>query len=99
MLLPVVVFPFAISTSNGLLLLLYYYYYATTVTIILLLLLLLSLETSIFSARGHSLRHYYVAVGSTTISPLAGTNFLAAYYAMRTKKKKKKKICDNHIAL
>lgn len=54
------------STSNGLLLLLllllfYHYYY-------IILLLPLLLETLVLSARGHSLRHYYVVIDSIMVS-------------------------------
>jgi len=59
-LLPVVVFPFAIyferPTITTALLLLY-----------IILLLLLLLEILIFLTRGHSVRHYYVVIGSTTL--------------------------------
>lgn len=65
MLLPVVVFPFAIYFERPTTTIITTTTAITTITIILLLLLLLSLKISIFSARGHLPRHHYVAIGST----------------------------------
>lgn len=66
MLLPVVVFPFAIYFERPTI--------TTTITTALPLLLYNSTITAItensliFSARGHLLRHYYVVIGSITVS-------------------------------
>lgn len=77
MLLPVVVSPPSPSTSNGLLLYYYYYYYYyyycycnSIITIIV---------TGNFSAHKHSLRHYYVAIGSMSISLCMRINHITSH--------------------
>lgn len=68
MLLPVVVSPPSPSTSNGLLLYNYYYYYYYYYYYCYCNSIITTTVTGNFSAHKHSLRHYYVAIGSMAIS-------------------------------